>query len=92
MSAMSDKATQCVHEADRYLGGSYLNALRYTYRDTITARRYVVDADSLIDLGDALRRANGAPARERAYVAWRLATAHQDWCDRGDPSGLVWID
>lgn len=92
MSAMSNRATQCVHEADRYLGGTYINATRYSYRDTITARRYVVDADSLIDLGDALRRANGAPARERAYVAWRLATAHQDWCDRGDPSGLVWID
>lgn len=90
MSAMSDKATQCVHEADRYLGGSYLNTLRYSYRDTITARRYVVDADALIDLGAALHEASGVAAREQAFVQWRLATTHQDWCDRGDPSGLVW--
>lgn len=90
MSAMADLATQCIEEADRYLGGTYINSLRYTYRDTITARRYVVDVDDLIGLGDRLMFSADTLERERAYVAWRLRTTHQDWCDRGDPSGLVW--
>ena len=90
MSAMSDLATQHVERADRYLRGAYINALRYYYRDSVTGRRWIVDADALIDLGAALSKASGVADRERAFVQWRLATVHQDWCDRGDPSGLVW--
>jgi hypothetical protein len=90
VSAMSYLATQHVERADRYLRGTYLNTLRYAYRDSVTGRRWVVDADALIDLGAALHEASGVAARERAFVQWRLVTTHQDWCDRGDPSGLVW--